>query len=273
MKLAWLTDIHLDFVEDEGIRELGRRIAQTGATAAMVTGDIAIADCVIEKLDILARAAGMPLWFVLGNHDFYGGAIDEVRAEMRVAAKPPLAWVPAHAPCEIAAGTWLVGVDGWGDARLGAVTTTKVMLNDFLRIADVQAAFFQNQLAAKLQALGDAEARLLEQQIARVPAHVDRVLVATHVPPFEAACWYEGRPSAPDWLPYFTCDAVGRVLLDAARAQPTRRYVALCGHTHGAGRAQIAPNLEVVTGGAEYGKPEIAGIVDVAALAVAHARD
>jgi hypothetical protein len=31
----------------------------------------------------------------------------------------------------------------------------------------------------------------------------------------------------------------------------------LCGHTHGAGRAQLLPNLEVKTGGADYGWPNL----------------
>jgi hypothetical protein len=31
----------------------------------------------------------------------------------------------------------------------------------------------------------------------------------------------------------------------------------LCGHTHGAGEARILPNLDVKTGGAEYGGPSL----------------
>ena len=37
----------------------------------------------------------------------------------------------------------------------------------------------------------------------------------------------------------------------------------LCGHTHGDGEGQILPNLEWLTGGAEYGKPRIHYIFDV----------
>ena len=33
----------------------------------------------------------------------------------------------------------------------------------------------------------------------------------------------------------------------------------LCGHTHSAGIAKILPNLEVRTGAAEYGRPELQG--------------
>jgi predicted MPP superfamily phosphohydrolase len=37
----------------------------------------------------------------------------------------------------------------------------------------------------------------------------------------------------------------------------------LCGHTHGAGFAQILTNLSVFTGGAEYGRPELQGVFNL----------
>ena len=37
----------------------------------------------------------------------------------------------------------------------------------------------------------------------------------------------------------------------------------LCGHTHSAGEAQVLPNLRVLTGGAEYGRPELQRVLAV----------
>lgn len=39
------------------------------------------------------------------------------------------------------------------------------------------------------------------------------LLLVTHVPPFKEACWHEGRISDDDFLPHFTSQAVGDVLL------------------------------------------------------------
>lgn len=36
-----------------------------------------------------------------------------------------------------------------------------------------------------------------------------------HVPPFREASWHQGRISDDDWLPHFTCKAVGDVLREA----------------------------------------------------------
>ena len=89
------------------------------------------------------------------------------------------------------------------------------------------------------------------------------MIVATHVPPFREAAWYQGRPSADDYLPFFSCKAVGDVLLDVAQSHPKCDMLVLCGHTHGSGELQVLENLRVVTGAAEYGRPEIQRVIDV----------
>ena len=66
-----------------------------------------------------------------------------------------------------------------------------------------------------------------------------------------------GAISDDDWLPWFTCKAVGDVLLETAAAHPDKHFTILCGHTHGSGHVHIRPNLEVHTGGAEYGRPVV----------------
>ena len=66
-----------------------------------------------------------------------------------------------------------------------------------------------------------------------------------------------------DWLPHFACRAVGEALVEAMAAHPECEMTALCGHTHSPGEAQILPNLRVLTGGAEYGRPEVQRVLTV----------
>jgi hypothetical protein len=42
-----------------------------------------------------------------------------------------------------------------------------------------------------------------------------------------------------------------------------KQMTVICGHTHGAGEAQILPNLRVLTGGAEYGNPVKQRVLEV----------
>ncbi len=82
-------------------------------------------------------------------------------------------------------------------------------------------------------------------------------------PPFRETCWHEGRISDDDWLPYFTCQAVGEALLEAMRARDDRKITVLCGHTHGAGYAELLPNLRVFTAGADDGRPRLERLFEV----------
>jgi 3',5'-cyclic AMP phosphodiesterase CpdA len=259
MRIAWLSDIHLDFIADEALDAFGRTVGQTGADLVLVTGDIAVADSFDSKLQRLSAAARRPVDFVLGNHDFYGGSIAEVRGRAERAGEG-LRYLPAAGPRLIGARTWLIGVDGWGDARLGVPETTRVVLNDFFAIEDLAAA--GPKLLEKLRSLGDDEASTLREQLARIDDDAAKIVVATHVPPFAEACWHEGAISGDEWLPFFTCDAVGRVLREAAARRPTTELVVLCGHTHGEGRAEIAENLVVHTAAAEYGVPAVMSVIE-----------
>jgi Icc protein len=46
-------------------------------------------------------------------------------------------------------------------------------------------------------------------------------------------------------------------------AHPQSEMTVLCVHTHSSGEAQILPNLRVLTGRAEYGRPEIQRVLTV----------
>lgn len=253
MSWVWATDIHLDHADEQAFDSFVESLLAPDPEGVLLTGDLSEAPTLVDHVERLAEAVGRPMRFVLGNHDFYRGGIEPVRAEMgRRFAQGPVRYL--HGTWTLESRFALVGVDGWGDARLGDWAHTPLMLNDFRFIEDLR-ALDRPALTAKLRALGDREAEALEAPLAAAAEACDRVVVLTHVPPFEGACWYEGSTSHPDWLPYFTCDAVGAVLRAAAANRPRTHFEVLCGHTHGEGVVHIAPNLVVRTGRAEYGRP------------------
>jgi len=149
-----------------------------------------------------------------------------------------------------------VGHDGWGDARLGNAAGTPVLLNDFLVIAELAGAD-RADLTARLRRLGDEAAAHMERVLPEALESYEHVVVATHVPPFRESCWHRGSYSEDDWLPYFTCKALGDVLLSEAARRPDRQVTVLCGHTHSGGECHPLPNLRVLTGAAEYGHPSV----------------
>jgi hypothetical protein len=266
-RLAWATDIHLNFLEPAQRRAFAEALIAAGADGVVISGDIAEARDFEELLDELAAVVARPIWFVLGNHDFYRGSVDAVRARATELTRrhPHLRWLPACGVVKLADDLALIGHDGWGDARLGNFAATPVQLSDFFVIRDL-ALVPPDARLARLRALGDEAAAYLEDAIGQALAWARRLLVVIHVPPFREACWFEGGISDDDWLPYFTCAAAGEALMRAMAGRPDARMTVVCGHTHGRGRADVLPNLVVLTGAAEYGKPAIERVLELSAL-------
>ena len=261
-RIAWLTDIHLNFLKEAQIEEFCRAITDTEPDAVLIGGDISEAPELEAHLRLLEECLQRPIFFVLGNHDFYRGSIASVRrlAESLSESTDRLNWLPQVGVVELTRQTGLLGHDSWGDGRLGAGRQSQVMLNDFLLIRELSES---QDLFSTLNALGDEAAAYFQHHLPEAFKHYPHLLVLVHVPPFKESCWHEGKISEDDWLPHFTCHAVGEVLRQMMREHPDRRMTVLCGHTHGSGVARILPNLEIKTGGATYGKPHIQEILAI----------
>lgn len=268
-RIAWITDPHLNFAIDRYRTFLYDSVHFAEPDAVLISGDIAESRELEGELVELAATFGKPLYFVLGNHDYYRSSVAEVRERVRtlVTETPGLVYLSQAGVVELAPDVGLIGHDGWGDGRLGDFFGSDVQLNDYVLIAElaetrVALGNDKVQLAKKLARLGDEAAAHLQRLLPEVLERFAHVVVLTHVPPFREACWYEGRQSDDNWAPHFSCRAVGDVLRAAMQAHPTRQMLVLCGHTHGAGRVKMLENLEVMTGGAQYSRPVVSEVFE-----------
>jgi Icc protein len=264
MRLAWLTDIHLNFLEPMARRAFYAAVRKEGPNAVLVGGDIGEGPSLLAYLREMERSFGVPIYFVLGNHDFYGGSIAQVRAEVTRLCEGSqlLHYLPKAGAVAVGEATGLLGHDSWADGRFGDYEGSNMILNDYFLIRDLALADKVARLR-KMQRFAHSAAAFFSRELPRALRRFDRVIVLTHVPPFREACWYQGRISNDSSLPHFACKTVGDVLLGAMRSHPDRRMTVLCGHTHGGGRADILPNLTVLTGAATYGEPEIQKVIEV----------
>lgn len=263
-RFAWVTDIHLNFLEAGRRREFFDLLAAGSPDAILLSGDIAESPVLELHLSEMAEWLRRPVYFVLGNHDFYRGSITETRRRAAQLAEqsPLLVYLCCCGVVELAPGTALVGHDGWADARLGDFDHSDVLLNDYLLIEELarfnrHSTLDRSGLGGALNALGDQAAEHFATVLPEALKTYARVLVLTHVPPFREACWHAGCISEDDYLPHFSCRAVGDVLRRLAQSHPRSELLVLCGHTHGQGQARILDNLHVLTGGAEYGRPAL----------------
>ncbi len=269
MKLAWATDIHLNHATNT-VQHKFYQAVKDQADALVLTGDIAESPAIGRFLTAMAMLAERPIYFVLGNHDYYRGSIADTRfyVAQLVGQTKNLVYLNLAGVVELTPNTALVGHDGWADGRLGDFEGSGVILNDFLLIDELRCwrdshTLDKPALRRVLELLGDEAAGYLRSVLAPAAEKYPQVIVATHVPPFREAAWHQGRPSSDDFLPFFSCKAVGDVLLELAQSHPGCRILVLCGHTHGGGEVQALENLRVVTGPAEYGEPEVQRIIEV----------
>lgn len=266
MRFGWISDIHLNFLDKPGLRRFLERLSSCDVNAWLLGGDIGQADSVQEYLRILAAALPCKLYFTLGNHDFYGGSLREVRSRVRqmVCQSGHLVWLTDSEPQLLADDVTVVGDDSWADARFSNALGTAVELNDFFEIEEL-VGLSRWSLVCKLSKLGDEAAARLAPKLQRAAASSRQVVVLTHVPPFWEAAWHQGQLSTEDWVPWFSCRAVGDVILACANAHPNTDFLVLCGHTHGSGVYSPTPNVIVYTAEAEYGAPRVQRFFEIGA--------
>ena len=270
-RLLWVTDPHLNFVGPDRARAFGLELRKLDVKAPLVvTGDISEAPALVRDLTALAGGYGRPTFFVLGNHDYYRSSWRAVRRQMRVTRLDPLlTYLDSTGPIPLGGDLALVGQTGWYDGLHGNTRTTPVMLTDFVRIAELSGCRSRGALLQTIQSRATFEADNIAAKLAHaVELGYERVIVATHVPPFPGATFHERGPSNADWLPWFTSGLMGAALERALDEHPNLRMLVLTGHTHGAGVYQHSDRMRVVSGAAQYGSPALAGIVDLAAFDV-----
>ncbi len=156
--------------------------------------------------------------------------------------------------------TVLLGHDSWADGRLGNYWDSPVMLNDYIHINELS-NISKKERFYQLNKLGDEAANYISYFLNHALENYDHVIFMTHVPPFKDACVYDGRVANDDWLPHFSCKAVGDVLCERMIDNQYVDMLVLCGHTHASVEVDVLPNLKVKTGAVEYGKPGIQDII------------
>jgi predicted phosphohydrolase len=259
MPIAWISDPHLDHLPESGVVRLLSSIQQAAGDVLVVTGDTSRAATLVRDLQLLADAAGRPLYFVLGNHDHYGASVETVRDQVTAPDFPDtIRWLPPAGVITMPDGTALVGVDGWADGRHGDMLKTPLVLNDDRLIGELAAQPTRIGKLAVRRALADADAARLKTLLQRaVAAGATRVVVATHVPPFLEALAPGSRIAHRDWRPLMVCGATGEVLERFASETPAVNLEVIAGHTHATHQVVISHNLKITVSGARYGQPSV----------------
>lgn len=283
VKLAWATDIHLDFITNpeqpvpsaKNLDVFCKSLLQGKPDAIFLTGDISLSKHLRDHLFALEARIPLPIYFVLGNHDFWLGKIEEVRKQMNQVTlqSDRLKYLSAMPYVALSNETVMVGHDGWYDGFNGNPYASGLQMNDWYRISDFveagavnrQTGFLNLELVlsvARNQAVLAAKHITFGIKSAISQRKPKKIIVVTHVPPFTGAL--HRAPADPQALyPWYSSKTMGDMLLTAAKANPNITFEIFSGHVHAKHEEQITPNLLFRSGGAEYGSPTLQGVFDI----------
>jgi len=266
MKVAWATDIHFNFIDEERAELFCQDVAKSGAERLWIGGDIAESSDFVGWLRFLEERLDCHIDFVLGNHDYYRSDIQKVRKKAKdcEASCEKLTWLPGKV-IPLTQRAALIGHGGWGDGRCGDLEHS-VFLNDFRLIGELFQSMLDGWagLGKELAGLGDDAAATLGASLLMALQEFDEIFVLTHVPPFKESARYKGNICGDDWLPHMVCKALGDMLRATMERFPGKRMTVLSGHTHGFADEEISPNIHAMTGEAEYRNPVIQRYFEIA---------
>lgn len=265
---AWATDIHLDFLggDDQRLIRFAESLVAQNPTGLLLTGDLSTAKTLVYHLSALERVVQRPIYFVLGNHDYYGSAIEPVRKAMRelTNVSPFLRYMPTMPYYALTPTTAVVGHDAWYDAYYGDAQRSNFGMTDWRAIQDfAQVNGNKATIITQARKLAHEGVTHVHNGIKQAVRYHRNIVVLTHYPPFRESHIYEGKIGDEDAQPWFTCKMMGDMLLDASKAFPTHTFTVLAGHTHGKYTGKITDNLIVNVGGAEYYAPQLQGLIEV----------
>jgi 3',5'-cyclic-AMP phosphodiesterase len=225
-------------------------------SGVFLTGDISHSGyTLIGDLEFFGKRIGRPLYFVLGNHDFFGSSFDKVHVQVRSLCKQykNLIWMNEAGTIALNEETALIGKMGWYDARVGNPDYIKYTLDWFL-IDDFRALSTMKARVEKFRDIAEDSAKVLSRQLEAALDTYKTVYLLTHFPPWQEANRCHSWISEQFWTPYNTNYALGQALENVMEQHKKRYLVVLAGHTHSPVSIHIARNIECRVGKGSYHK-------------------
>lgn len=255
-KFLWLTDTHFNLASLWSRWKFARCMDAESPCGVFLSGDITTGSRLTQDLYWLARHIDCPIYFVLGNHDYWGKSIAESHAELRdlCAEAPNLIWLTDKGPVQLSEDIAVIGAEGWYDAAYGnpwwvRFTADWFMVEDFRRLPGHEA-----RLSA-FQRLAAESAECVADKLAAALGSYKTVYLVTHFPPWVEATRDVGTFMEQFWLPYNVNAVLGRRLEAVMRHRKKRRLVVLSGHTHVPNLIQVSRNIQCFVGEASYTRP------------------
>lgn len=253
-RYIWLSDTHINmsllpFLK----RRFISRLNSVESDGLIITGDISNGVMLESHLRYLATHYDRPIYFVMGNHDYYWRHRDSVESDVKRLCRlhANLRWLSIEEdPISLGHGIALVGDEGWYDVSAGDPNLTKWCIDRFINLDYLSFANYGQQAAAWKERAHKSAKKLIAKLKSALEEN-DVVYVATHFPPWTEATKSKWQISRDYWLPYNTNVVLGQEI-EKLMKNCDGKVVVLAGHTHMACELSVTKNITCKVAAASY---------------------
>lgn len=255
-KFLWFTDTHLDKVSFWKKLSFLKTLDRERPTGIILTGDISNGRQTISDLEMIANTVSCPIYFVLGNHDYYWSSIEKTHDKIRnmCAKHSNLIWMSEAGVVHINEEVAFIGTEGWYNAEEGKpeylqFTFDWFMIDNFRKLINMEA-----RIDAWRKIADDSATQITSLLEEAIKKDYKSIYILTHVP-----CWREATRDVGTfmeklWLPYNTNLSLGRAIEKVMEKHKKKNVTVICGHTHTPEFIRVSRNISCQVGAAKLGK-------------------
>lgn len=252
MKIIHISDTHFTYCNEKArkhfLQGINNKISQ-GGEIILLTGDISESPTLTSELFWLSENIKRPLYYILGNHDFYHSNFEIGRQLAKTAQnfsnlKQFICYLPSRQYVKLNTDTVLFGFDGLYDCR----NYKKDEISDFIDGISLQNDFVYNStlknicdyevpIETKLKVFrhyADRETKSLTLKLNNFFQSnydiINKIIIATHVPPI----YYRNPKIEYQYdLPGFDSNKNLMDLLEIySEKYRNKQFIVFCGHNH-----------------------------------------
>lgn len=247
------TDTHLNVSWPWSKGKLVRAINREQPAGLFLTGDISSGPKVDDDLVYLASNLNCPIYFVLGNHDYYHSSITGTNQRMKALCShhPNLHWMTEAGVIKLNKRVGLIGTEGWYDGGIGNPDYL-LLTTDWILIHETRSMPTMSDRIDFFRDCAEKSTLLMKSRLEEALETFKTVYLLTHFPPWKEATRDEGTLLETYWLPYNVNVRMGKMIEDVMAKHKKQKIVVLAGHTHTDSWIHVSHNIECKVSRAKY---------------------
>lgn len=255
-KYIWMTDLHLNWSLPGTKARFVSDITKQEPSGLIISGDISHGLTVCRDLRYLAENLSIPIYFVLGNHEYSFRSASKLHIKIkRLTAKySNLHWMTEEGVLALESKSEdkvaIIGTEGWYDGRAGSSRLLKYTL-DWILMPDIRRLPTMADRIKKFQSMADDSAEFIKNKLLEALVEHDTVYILTHFPPYVEASEHYTLFSK-FWKAYNINYVMGQAIEDVMKDYPNKKVVVLSGHVHRSTYITVASNILCLVGAAKY---------------------